>query len=215
MNMSDASSAAGAPRPSAAGSLKADIARQPAVWVTALMALIVHAATAGRYDAQRNELYFLVCGWHPDFGYVDQPPLVPLIAAATQAFGISTWMLRLPATLVAIGLVLLCAAFARLLGGGSRAAVIAAIAAGIAPGIAALSSHLTTSTFEPIAWTGAAFLLTRAILNDRRSDLIWIGVLAGLAMEAKWGIAVWLVALGVGVLAAPARRIVLWWQLWA
>src|ERR1700742_2472750 len=176
MNMSDVSSAAGAPRPSAAGSLKADIARQPAVWVTALMALIVHAATAGRYDAQRNELYFLVCGWHPDFCYVDQPPLVPLIAAATQLFGISTWMLRLPATLVAIGLVLLCASFARLLGGGSRAAVFAAIAAGIAPGIAGLSSHLTTSTFEPIAWTGAAFLLTRAMTHDRRSDLIWVGV---------------------------------------
>jgi hypothetical protein len=30
---------------------------------------LVHAATAGRYDAQRNELYFLACGWHPDFGY--------------------------------------------------------------------------------------------------------------------------------------------------
>jgi 4-amino-4-deoxy-L-arabinose transferase-like glycosyltransferase len=139
---------------------------------------------------------------------------VPLIAAATQVFGISTWMLRLPATLVAIGLVLLCAAFARLLGGGSRAAVLAAIAAGIAPGIAGLSSHLTTSTFEPIAWTGAAFLLTRAILRDRRSDLIWIGLVAGLAMEAKWGIAVWLVALGVGVIAVPARKILLWWQLW-
>src|ERR1700761_766047 len=159
-------------------SLKGDIARQPAVWITALLTALVHAATAGRYDAQRNELYFLACGWHPDFGYVDQPPLVPLIAAATQIFGISTWMLRLPATLVAIGLVLLCATFARLLGGGSRAAVLAAVAAGIAPGLAGLSSHLTTSTFEPIAWTGAAFLLTRAILNDRRSDLIWIGVLA-------------------------------------
>ena len=95
----------------------------------------VHAATAGRYDAQRNELYFLVCGWHPDFGYVDQPPLVPLIAAATQIFGVNIWMLRLPATIVAVGLVLLCAAFARLLGGGSRAAALAAIAAGIAPAL--------------------------------------------------------------------------------
>ena len=32
-------------------------------------------------------------------------------------------------------------------------------------------------------------------------------------MEAKWGIAVWLGALGIGVLATPARRILLWWQL--
>jgi 4-amino-4-deoxy-L-arabinose transferase-like glycosyltransferase len=195
-------------------SIKAAFSRQPVIWLTALLVAVVHAATAGRYDAQRNELYFLACGWHPDFGYVDQPPLVPLIAAATQVFGINIWMLRLPATIVAVGLVFLCAAFARLLGGGGRAASFAAIAAGIAPGLAGLTSHLTTSTFEPIAWTAAAFLLTRAILQHRRSDLIWIGALAGLAMQAKWGIAVWLVALGVGVVVSPARRILLWWQLW-
>jgi 4-amino-4-deoxy-L-arabinose transferase-like glycosyltransferase len=214
MSQGSSSLAQAASRSGAIETIRSAFSRQPAVWVVAAVVGLVHAATAGRYDAQRNELYFLVCGWHPDFGYVDQPPLVPLIAAATQVFGISTWMLRLPATLVAIALVLLCASFARLLGGGSRAAVLAAIAAGIAPGIAGLSSHLTTSTFEPIAWTGAAFLLTRAILRDRRSDLIWIGLVAGLAMEAKWGIAVWLVALGVGVIAVPARKIFLWWQLW-
>ena len=39
-------------------------------------------------------------------------------------------------------------------------------------------------------------------------------MLAGAAMEAKWGIAVWLVALGVGVVGNPARRMLLWWQLW-
>lgn len=156
------------PQPDAVGSVKAAFLRQPAVLVVAVMVGLVHAATAGRYDAQRNELYFLACGWHPDFGYVDQPPLVPLIAAATQVFGVNIWLLRLPATIAAIGLVFLAASFARLLGGGGRAAAFAAIAAGIAPGLAGLTSHLTTSTFEPIAWTGAAFLLTRALLHDRR-----------------------------------------------
>jgi 4-amino-4-deoxy-L-arabinose transferase-like glycosyltransferase len=214
MNQSSSPSVATAPRLPGLDSLWAVISRQPMVWIVALLVAIVHAATAGRYDAQRNELYFLVCGWHPDFGYVDQPPLVPLIAAATQIFGVNIWMLRLPATIAAVGLVLLCAAFARLLGGGSRAAIFAAIAAGIAPGLAGLTSHLTTSTFEPIAWTAAAFLLTRALLHDRRSDLIWVGVLAGAAMQAKWGIAIWLVALGAGGLATRARRILLWWQLW-
>lgn len=202
------------PQPDAVGSVKAAFLRQPAVLVVAVMVGLVHAATAGRYDAQRNELYFLACGWHPDFGYVDQPPLVPLIAAATQVFGVNIWLLRLPATIAAIGLVFLAASFARLLGGGGRAAAFAAIAAGIAPGLAGLTSHLTTSTFEPIAWTGAAFLLTRALLHDRRSDLIWTGVLAGMAMEAKWGIAAWLVALGMGAVATPARHILSWWQLW-
>jgi 4-amino-4-deoxy-L-arabinose transferase-like glycosyltransferase len=203
-----------APDSRAGWSVKAIFHRQPVVWLVALLVGIIHAATAGRYDAQRNELYFLVCGWHPDFGYVDQPPLVPLLAAATQIFGVNIWLLRLPATIAAVGLVLLCAAFARLLGGNVRAASLAAIAAGIAPGLAGLTSHLTTSTFEPIAWTAAAYLLTRAILHERRADLVWIGVLSGAAMEAKWGIAAWLVALAVGVVATPARRMLLWWQLW-
>ncbi|HTB01706.1 MAG TPA: glycosyltransferase family 39 protein [Bradyrhizobium sp.] len=202
------------PKPGVVDSVRAAFLRQPVVWVVAVLVSIVHAATAGRYDAQRNELYFLACGWHPDFGYVDQPPLVPLIAAATQIFGVNIWLLRLPATVAAVGLVLLAAAFARLLGGESRAASLAAIAAGIAPGLAGLTSHLTTSTFEPVAWTATAFLLTRAIRTDKRFDLIWIGLLAGAAMEAKWGIAVWLVALAVGVIVTPARRILFWWQLW-
>jgi hypothetical protein len=193
---------------------KEEMTRQPAVWLITLAIAIVHALTAGRYDAQRNELYFLACGWHPDFGYVDQPPLVPLIAAATQVFGVNIWMLRLPATVAAVGLVLLCAGFARLLGGGARASAFAAIAAGIAPGLAGLTSHLTTSTFEPITWTMAAFLLARALLQDRRSDLIWVGVIVGVALEAKWGIAVWLVTLGVGVIVTSARRMLSWWQLW-
>jgi 4-amino-4-deoxy-L-arabinose transferase-like glycosyltransferase len=214
MNQTGSTALSAGPRMPASARLTAAVRHQPAVWITALLVGIVHAATAGRYDAQRNELYFLACGWHPDFGYVDQPPLVPLIAAATQAFGINIWVLRLPAVIAAIGLVFLAAAFARLLGGGGRAATFAAIAAGIAPGVAGLTSHLTTSTFGPIAWTAAAFLLTRAILREKRSDLIWTGVLAGAAMEAKWGIAVWLVALGIGVIATPARRILTWPQFW-
>ena len=161
------------------------------------MVAFVHLVSAGRYDFFANELYFIVAGRHPSLGYVDQPPLVPLVAAATQLFGLSIWMLRLPATLAAVGLVLLGASFVWLLGGKSGARDFAAIACAISLGIVGLTSHLTTSTFEPIAWLGAAFLLMRALLQDRRSDLIWLGLLAGLAMQAKWGIAVWLVALGI------------------
>jgi len=186
----------------------------PAVWITGILIAVLHLATAGGYDAHRNELYFLTCGWRPDFGYVDQPPLVPLIAAATQVFGLNIWLLRLPAAIDAACLVFLNAAFARLMGGSRTAAFIAALAGGIAPGFVALTSMLTTSTFEPVAWTGAAYLLARAVSKGRRIDVVWAGVVAGLAMEVKWGIAVWLMALAVGVVTTSARRMLVWPQTW-
>ena len=109
------------------------LARDPYVAVLTVATCVIHLALAGRYDIFRNELYFIVCGWRPGFGYVDQPPLAPLIAAATQAFGESVWLLRLPAALAATALVPLTAAFARLLGGDRMSAILAAAAAASRP----------------------------------------------------------------------------------
>jgi hypothetical protein len=186
----------------------------PAEWLIAFVIGLVHLAVAGRYDIFRNELYFIVCGRHPDFGFVDQPPLVPLLAAATQLFGDNPWLLRLPAAAAAAGLVILTGSFARLLGGNSTAAFVAGVAAGIAPALIVLTTTTTTATFEPIAWTAFAYFLTRAVVLGDRRAVLWAGVVAGIAMEAKYGIAFWLVPLGIGVLLTPARRILAWPALW-
>ena len=135
-------------------------------WWIALAVALLHVAVAGRYDIFRNELYAVICGRHPDFGYVDMPPLIPLIAGATQLCGENVWLLRLPAVIAAAALVVLAASFARLLGGKERSAWIAGAATGMAPALAALTSVLSKTSLEPIGWTAAAFCLTRAILKQ-------------------------------------------------
>src|SRR5271154_6970706 len=124
-----------------------------AAWSVAAVVAVVHFAVATQYGAYRDELYFIICGRHPAFGYVDQPPLVPLLAGLTQSAGINLWLLRLPAIIAAVLLVPVTVAFARLLGATTRGAWLAAVAAASAMLVTGMTATLNTSTFEPISFT--------------------------------------------------------------
>jgi hypothetical protein len=184
-----------------------------ALWIVTALVAAAHLAVAGRYDFFRDELYFIICGRHPDFGYVDQPPLVPLLAALTQAWGENLWLLRLPAALAAAALVPLTAALARLFGGNRGAALLAGTAAGVAPVLAGLSATLFTSSFDGLAWTALAYFLARTLRGDRHAPL-WAGLIAGIAFEAKYGIVLWFLGLAIGLAATPERRLLARRSLW-
>src|ERR687894_2112966 len=51
----------------------------------ALFKLLVHLATNGGYGYFRDELYYLACAEHLDWGYVDQAPLIAFVARAARA----------------------------------------------------------------------------------------------------------------------------------
>ena len=90
------------------------------------------------YGYFRDELYFIDCGQHPDWGYVDQPPLIPLIAAAMHAlFPGSLRMLRLVPALGHAATVALTAETARLLDGGRFAQTLAGLCVLIGASISA------------------------------------------------------------------------------
>jgi hypothetical protein len=58
-----------------------------------LLAVAIHLYASGGYGYFRDELYFIVCGRTPDWGYVDQPPLIA--AAMDRWFAPSLVRLRL------------------------------------------------------------------------------------------------------------------------
>jgi hypothetical protein len=178
-----------------------------AAWSVAVAVTLVHLACVNQYGAFRNELYFIICGRHPAFGYVDQPPLVPLLAALTQSAGIHLLLLRLPAIAAAALLVPLTVALAQLLGASTRGAWLAAIATAAATLVTAMTATLSTSTFEPIAFTGIAYFLTRAMLHNETRAYWWAGAVAGIAFEAKYGVLFWAFGLAIGIALTGPRSV--------
>ena len=169
--------------------------------------LLVHVATSGRYGWFRDELYFVACGHHLAWGYVDQPPLVALVARACSSVGHSLYLFRLPAALAHAGLVLLTALAARRMGGGAFAQALAALATAVAPILLLFGHLLTMNAFEPlvVARRGAGGARARrrrrrALVDRSAARIIGVGLLD------KHSVAFFAVALVVGLLATPARR---------
>jgi 4-amino-4-deoxy-L-arabinose transferase-like glycosyltransferase len=84
-----------------------------------LASLALHGLANGHYGFFRDELYFIVCDDRPDWGYVDQPPVVPLLASWSHAiFGDFVWGFRILPALVMTLTVALTSEFTRIVGGG-------------------------------------------------------------------------------------------------
>jgi hypothetical protein len=172
----------------------------------------VHLAVANRYDFFRDELYFIACGRRPAFGYVDQPPLVPLISAASQAFGHYLPLLRLWPAIAAAAVVLVACALARLVGGGRFAVALTGIATATCPLFGGLTGTFNTSAYEPLTWTLVAYLVARAALLEDRRALLWAGLVVGLELEVKYQIPFYVIPLLLAVAVTPQRRMFAWPQ---
>ena len=180
------------------------LARRPVVAVAGAFTVVLLAVSA-RYGYHRDELYFLMIGRHPAFGYVDEPPLVPLLAHAVDAVsGHSLFWLRVPAA-VAGGLVVLTTGLiTREFGGGRGAQVLSATLMAISSATLAVSHLASTSVYDQLGETLLTWLLVRALRDGGRVWLI-VGLVAGVALEVKTLPVFLLFAVLVGVLAVGPR----------
>ncbi len=174
--------------PSTAASIRQRFSWAAVPWPVFLIAGLMFVglmALSGAYGFHGDEMYFVVAGQHPAFGYVDQPPLTPLLSAASVAlFGVSPTAVRILPALEMGLIVILIALMARDLGGSRRAQILAAMTAAISGYLGA--GHLDTTT-EPdlLAWAVILWLVVKLLAGGDRRLWLAVGVTAGIGLENK------------------------------
>ena len=178
------------------------------VWLAALAQLALHVGTSWRYGYFGDELYYLACAAHLDWGYVDHPPLsIALLAAWKSLFGTSLPALHLPAALATAGTVVLTGVLARDLGGGARAQSLAALVTALAPVNLVVGGYYSMNALDMLVWAIAFVWIVRLLESPTRGRWLALGVLFGLGLLNKIS-TLWLGAgLVVGLLATPRRAL--------
>ncbi|HEY1576391.1 MAG TPA: glycosyltransferase family 39 protein [Terracidiphilus sp.] len=178
-----------------------------AVFGVAVIRVLIYLVAARNYGYFRDEMYYLACGEHPAWGYMDQPPLIAWIAWLLQhTIGVSLYALRLLPTLADVGCIVLTGMLARKLGGGRWAMFLAALAVMVAPIGLAFSHLFTMNAFDPLLWMLIAWLLVDLAEAGNERNWLWIGVLTGVTLLNKYGVLFFIAGLLVGVVFSRLRR---------
>lgn len=190
--------------------------RGPAIVLSIAAAdLVFHLLIANRYGIFRDELYYLACSEHLDWGYVDQPPIIAVVAwVARHLFGESLLGLRFIPAAAGGATVWLTGKLARELGGRAFAQGLAALAGFAAPIFLLMHHWLTMNAFEPLVWLGCAWCIVRAINRNEPRYWLWFGVLVGVGMENKYSTAFFAFAVTAALLLTPHRRFLTSKWLW-
>jgi len=185
------------------------------IWAIALAKLLFHIYFNNRYGYFRDEFNYIACGDHLQWGYVDQPPLIPfLIHICRAVLGDSLRSIRFIPALASSLLVVQTAVLARELGGRRYAVLLSAICVAIAPMYLSNGSLLGTNCLEPNLWMGCAYFALLAIKRHDPRYWLWFGVVAGFGMEEKYSIAVFGLGIVVGLLLTEQRRVFLNKWIW-
>lgn len=179
----------------------------------AVALLVLLMLTSSRYGWHRDELYFVIAGRHPAWGYPDQPLLTPLLSAGLYHLGGgSLVVLRLAAALASAATVVLTGVIAGLLGGTDRARLLASGMWAVGT-VALVTGHLvSTATFDVMFTAGVSAGLLKALTTGRPGWLLPAGAVLAAGLLNKLVIAIGVALICAALAVVGPRRLLGTWQ---
>lgn len=161
------------------------------------------------YGYFRDEFYYIACGRHLAWGYVDHGPIVAVQARLGEIlFGDSIFGVRVLSALAGAATVFLTGILAWTLGGKRPAQALAMLGLIVCPQYIGTDGYLSMNSFEPVFWMVSTLALL-FLLRGYSPRLWWLvfGVSAGVGLLNKPSMTFFLAAVGLGLLATNERRV--------
>ncbi len=210
------SGALGPPWPGARVRAKWIESDQAIAFCFAVSACLIHFLLNGRYGYFRDELYYAACGQHLAWGYVDQAPLIAVIARVSRGlFGDSLHALRFFPALAAGAKILLTGWIVHELGGRRYAQILAATAMLVCPIYLTMDNFLSMNAFEPVFWMLCAAISLRIVRTGHQRLWLLFGLVAGLGILNKHSMLVFGFAFFLALLATRQRSLLREPLIWA
>jgi len=161
------------------------------------------------YSYFRDEFYYIACGHHLAWGYVDHGPIVALQARLGEIlFGDSLFGIRVLSALAGALTVFLGGVICWSLGGRRPAQALAMLGLIVTPQYIGVDGFLSMNSFEAVFWS--ACLLAVIMIARGGSAAKWwtiFGISAGIGLLNKPSMAFFLISLGAGLLVTRHRRL--------
>ncbi|MBV9057271.1 MAG: glycosyltransferase family 39 protein [Candidatus Eremiobacteraeota bacterium] len=132
---------------------------------------------------------------------------MPLLAAASQIFGHSLFLLRAVPALFAAACVYTTCLLATEFGGAAFAELFAALVAAITPVLMRFGTTITTDMVGLWLWPLAALCILRIVKGADPRWWLAAGAIVGVALESKYSVTFFVAAVVVALLALPQRRV--------
>jgi 4-amino-4-deoxy-L-arabinose transferase-like glycosyltransferase len=180
-----------------------------------LFAAEVATSFTPAYEYFIDELYYIACAKRLAFGYVDHPPLAPLLLRLSGTIiGYSVTALRIIPALAGAAVVVFTGLMAGHMGGKRTAQTLAAITAVSSPLLLTFFSFFSVNSLEILFWVAAMYVLVRIIDSDNRNLWLAFGVIAGLGLVTKHTFVLLGGATVVALVLSPQRRHLASRQIW-
>jgi hypothetical protein len=157
-----------------------------------------------------DEFYYIACAFNPAMGYVDHPPLAPLILTVFQfIFGTSVIAVRVLPALAESASVFFTGILAKEIGGGRFAQCLAACTMAATPVIVAFGGFYSMNAYEPLLAISLLILTVKMIKENNPKRWILLGIIMGLGLMNKHTFAVFIIMLVFSLLITGKWRLII------